>query len=159
MSRRTQTMLTTAKNLLRPKPEKEVPEKILKKRIQAKQYYDRFSLPLLNLSVGENIRVKISGKTWSLGKVFRKVAPGSYLVNVREQIYRRNRSFIGHTAEQYINESMYEDAPMRTDKNNLLSSSDAVPEHEDPRLTRTPSLLTNFAFVVYLLFCVVFFYL
>ena len=77
MSRRTQTMLPTAKNLLRPKPKKGVPEKIFKKRIQAKQYYNRVSRPLSNLSVGENIRVKISGKTWSLGKVIRKVAQRS----------------------------------------------------------------------------------
>ena len=58
-----QTMLFTAKNLLRPKLEKRVPEKILKKRIQAKQYYGRFSRPVSNLSVKENKSVKIFGKT------------------------------------------------------------------------------------------------
>ena len=55
ISKLTQKILPTAKNqkpktlkakFLHPKPQKRVPEKILKKRIQAKQCYDHFSRPL-----------------------------------------------------------------------------------------------------------------
>ena len=73
MSRRTQTMLPMAESLLRPKTEKRVPEKILQKRVQSKQYYDRVSRPLPDLSPGETVRVKVfvKNKFWSLGKIVR----------------------------------------------------------------------------------------
>ena len=80
----TQTMLPMTESLLRPKTEKRVPKKILQKSVQSKQYYDRVSRPLPNLSPGETVRVKVfvKNKFWSLGKIVRQVAPRSFLVNV-----------------------------------------------------------------------------
>ena len=114
MSRRTQTKLPLAKSLLRPETEKRVPEKILQKRVQSKQYYDRVSRPLPDLSPSETVRVKVfvKNKFRSLSKIVRQVAPRSFLVNVQGQIYRRNRSFIRTTSEQGLTHDLYDDIPV-----------------------------------------------
>ena len=136
MSRRTQTMLPMAESLLRPKTEKRVPEKILQKRVQSKQYYDRVSRPLPDLSPGETVRVKVfvKNKFWSLGKIVRQVAPRSFLVNVQGQIYRRNRSFIRTTSEQGLTHDLYDDTPVPN-----LPDQDPVRDVPSPVIPRRSS--------------------
>ena len=122
MSGRTQTMLPAEKTLLKPKIEKEVPKKLLENRLRSKQYYDRVSRLLPELSEGENVRVKVSGKSWTFDRIICKVAPRSYLIDVSGQIFRRNRSFVRSTAEVTTcgyNDGLCDDTPMpqRTDQN------------------------------------------
>ena len=115
-------MLPAEKTLLKPKIEKGVPKKLLKNRLWSKQYYDRVSRQLPELSEGENVRVKVSGKSWSFGRIVHKVAPRSYLIDVSGQIFRQNRSFIRSTAEDTTcgyNDGLCDDTPMpqSTDQN------------------------------------------
>jgi hypothetical protein len=86
VSRRTRTLLPTASQLLKPKVEEGVQEKI-KLRIQkAKRYYDRGSASLPELQVEEKVRVKPSvvktdGRC-ELGACGQKCELCSYIVDV-----------------------------------------------------------------------------
>ena len=114
MSQRTQTMLPAEKTLLKPKIEKGVPKKLLGNRLRSKQSVAN--------SEGGNVRVKVRGKSWSFGRIVRKVSPRSYLIDVSGQIFRQNRFFIRSTAEATTcgyNDGRCDDTPMprRTDQN------------------------------------------
>ena len=135
-------MLPAEKILLKPKIEKGVPKKLLKNCLRSKQYYDRVGRQLPELSEGENVRVKISGKTWSFGRIVRKVAPRSYLIDVSGQIFRRNQSFIWPTAENTTcgyNDGLCDDTPMpqSTDQN----QQPLVNAQLTPRLRRSTRIL------------------
>ena len=69
-----------------------------KKRRKAKKYFYRGSKELPELEIGQPIRLMPSpmdtSRKWRRGVCIRKVAPRSYLVDVKGSIYRRNRKFL-----------------------------------------------------------------
>ena len=98
MSKRTKTLLPVAQHLLEPEIQSDVERKLTKKRRKAKKYFDRGSKELLELEIGQPIRLMPSpmdtSRKWRRGVCIKKVAPHSYLVDVKGSIYRRNRKFL-----------------------------------------------------------------
>ncbi|KAK2549435.1 Uncharacterized protein P5673_030110, partial [Acropora cervicornis] len=76
----------------------DVERKLTKKRRKAKKYFDRGSKELPELEIGQPIRLMPSPMDTSRkcrrGVCIKKVAPRSYLVDVKGSIYRRNRKFL-----------------------------------------------------------------
>ena len=144
-------MLPVKKTLLKPTIEKGVLKKLLENRLKSKQYYDLVSRQLPELSEGENVRVKISGKSWSFGRIVRNVAPRSYLIDVSSQIFRQNRSFIRLTAKDTTcsyNDELCDDIPMpqSTDQNqqSLINAQLTPRFRRCTRIRRAPNRLTYY---------------
>nr|XP_039263235.1 uncharacterized protein K02A2.6-like [Styela clava] len=97
--RRTRTLLSTSKSLLRPKIVTNI-EPHLKKRkdIQAK-YYNRGTRELMKLYPGQLVRMKPDRrKRWRKGRIERHVDIRSYLIRTEDGgLYRRNRRHLRHT--------------------------------------------------------------
>ena len=119
MSRRTQTMIPTGETLIRPRVEKGITKAMMNKRLRSKQYYDRVSRTLPELHNEQPVRVRVWGKKWSLGKVIRKGAPRSYLVEMNGQQYRRNRTFMRPTKETPYLDGLCDDVPMPASHDNI----------------------------------------
>ena len=92
MSRRTRTLVPTAAEQLKPMVEQGVPAKINQKRNRAKFYHDRTAVPLAPLDTGESVRIRspVDG-SWKPGVCTEQVAPRSYVVQLNNKNYRRNR--------------------------------------------------------------------
>ena len=92
MSRRTRTLLPVSSNLLYPKVEEGVTEKLKIKRQKAKSYHDRGAKLLPELEVGQEVRVAGQrSKTWEAGTCVQKLSDRSYMVEVNGATVRRNR--------------------------------------------------------------------
>ena len=104
MSRRTRTNLPTADELLNPDVVNGVTQKIEKKRKKAKFYYGRTAIKLLELVIGDHVRLEPHAndrdRTWKSGTCISKVGPRSYLVDCEGTVRRRNRKFIRSTNEK-----------------------------------------------------------
>ena len=133
MSRRMQTMIPSAETLLRPRIEEGIIKAMMNKRLRSKQYYDRVNRTLRELHNEQPVRKRVWGKKWSLGKVIRKVAPRSYLVEVNGQHYRRNQTFIRQTKETPYLDGLCDDVPMPASHNNI----DYQGQSQAPALRRT----------------------
>ena len=144
ISRRTQTMLPAEKTLLKTKIEKGVPKKLLKNCLRSKQHYDYVNRQLLELSEWANVRAKISGKTLFFGRIVRKAAPRSYLIDVSGQIFRRNRSFVRPTAENTTCDNT--PLPQSTDQNQQpLVNAQLTPQlRRSTRIARARNRLTYY---------------
>ena len=90
MSKRTKTILPVAQHPLEPEILSDVERKLKKKRRKAKKYFD--------LEIGQPIRLMPSpmdaSRKWRRGVYIKKLAPRSYLVDVKGSIFRRNRKFL-----------------------------------------------------------------
>ena len=92
MSRRTRTLLPVSANLLYPRVEEGVKEKLKAKRQTAKGYYDRSTKVLPKLEIGQEVRVAGQrNKVWEAGTCVQKLSDRSYLVEVNGNTLRRNR--------------------------------------------------------------------
>jgi len=92
MSRRTRTLLPISTNLLYPRVEEGVKEKLKAKRQKAKSYYDRGSKSLPELEIAQEVRVAgQQNKIWEAGTCVEKLSDSSYLVEVNGGTVRRNR--------------------------------------------------------------------
>ena len=92
MSRRTRTLLPVSANLLYPRVEEGVKEKLKAKRQTAKGYYDRSAKVLPELEIGQEVRVAGQrNKVWEAGTCVQKLSDRSYLVEVNGNTLRRNR--------------------------------------------------------------------
>ena len=91
-------LLPVAQHLLEPEIQSDVERKLTKKRRKAKKYFDRGSKELPELEIGQPIRLIPSpmdtSRKWRREVCIKKVAPRSYLVDVKGSIYRRNRKFL-----------------------------------------------------------------
>lgn len=109
MSKRTKTLLPVAQHLLEPEIQSDVERKLTKKRRKAKKYFDQGSKELPELEIGQPIRLMPSpmdtSRKWRRGVCIKKVAPRSYLVDVKGSIYRRNRKFL-RTAKDGLPETV-----------------------------------------------------
>ncbi|XP_044181048.1 uncharacterized protein LOC122962214 [Acropora millepora] len=90
MSKRTKTLLPVAQHLLEPEIQSDVERKLTKKRRKAKKYFDRGYKELPELEIGQPIRLMPStmdtSRKWRRGVCIKKVAPRSYLVDVKGSI-------------------------------------------------------------------------
>ena len=103
MSRRTRTTIPTTEALLKPEVIDGVYENIKSKRQQAKAAYDKHAKPLLELQVGEPVRLQpVNPKApWEKGSCVAKVGPRSFLIETESgNLYRRNRKFIRQDPSQ-----------------------------------------------------------
>ena len=98
MSKRTKTLLPVAQHLLELEIQSGVERKLTEKRRKPKKYFERGSKELPELKTGKPIRLMPSpmdtSRKWRRGVCITKVAPRSYLVDVKGSIYRRNRKFL-----------------------------------------------------------------
>ena len=97
-SRRTKTLLPTSEQVLQPQIQTDVPERIKRKRQEAKYYYDRKAKNKPELETGQAIYVKKNrnneGETnWIPGQVHDQLSDRSYIVKVGSNgnRFRRNR--------------------------------------------------------------------
>ena len=94
MSRRTRCLLPVAKKLLAPRAlnNKHVSSHLKSKRMQQKAFHDRGAKPLPPLNPQQVVRLSTSKGYEKVGVVKQPTAdPRSYIVNVGEREYRRNR--------------------------------------------------------------------
>ena len=70
-----------------------------KKRRQ-KEYYDRHSKPLPNVSPGEMVRMRLPGqKVWTQATCLDSAGPRSFLIKSGGAVFRRNRRDVIKTGE------------------------------------------------------------
>jgi len=92
MPQRTCTLLPISTNLLYPRVEEGVKEKLKAKRQKAKSYYDRGSKSLPELEIAQEVRVAgQQNKIWEAGTCVEKLSDSSYLVEVNGGTVHRNR--------------------------------------------------------------------
>jgi len=95
MSRRTRTLLPVSANLLYPRVEEGVKEKLKAKKQRAKGYYDRSAKVLPELEIGQEVRVVGQrNKIWEAGTCVQKLSDRSYLVEVNGNTLCRNREVL-----------------------------------------------------------------
>lgn len=102
MSRRTRHSLPMSQELLQPKLVDDVTDKVKFKRQKAKFYYDRTTKELPELEIGQPVRMRATTdpeKKWSYGTCVDNVGKRSYLVEVNNRQYRRNRKDLRATKE------------------------------------------------------------
>ncbi len=119
-SRRTKTLLPMADELLKPEVHTDVPEKIKRKRQEAKKYFDRNTKVLPELVVGQPVYVHDRlQKKWTPGVVRKALTDRSYIVNQGNDSYRRNRIDIKpRTSPGEVEERQ----PISVEDRNLVSS-------------------------------------
>lgn len=101
-SKRTKTLLPVPQHLLEPGIQTDVEIKLKRKRKKRKKYFDRGSKELPELQIGLPVRMMPlpmgTDRKWRRGVCIDKVAPRSYLVDVKKSNktdrYRRNRKFL-----------------------------------------------------------------
>ena len=104
MSRRTRTLLPVSANLLYPRVEEGVKEKLKAKRQTAKGYYDRSAKVLPELEIGQEVRVAGQrNKVWEAGTCVQKLSDRSYLVEVNGNTLRRNRQALRPKKDTQMN--------------------------------------------------------
>ena len=104
MSHRTKTLLPTAEELLKPRVVDNVDKDIDQRKKQAKKQYDKHTIPLPELAIGETVRLQpdFPHQQWRIAKCLQKVGPRSYLVQTEEgRKYRRNRKYLRTTKEDF----------------------------------------------------------
>lgn len=91
-----------SQELLQPKLVDDVTDKVKFKRQKAKFYYDRTTKELPELEIGQPVRMRATTdpeKKWSYGTCVDNVGKRSYLVEVNNRQYRRNRKDLRATKE------------------------------------------------------------
>lgn len=98
MSRRTRALVPIMTNNLQPKVEEDVRDKIIQRKQQIKQQYDKGSRDLPELQIGQSVfmqrrpdRIEVG---WEPGVVKDKLSSRSYNIEVNGRVYRRNRQHI-----------------------------------------------------------------
>lgn len=98
MSRRTRSLVPMTPNNLQPRVEENVRDKILERKKQIKQQYDKGSRELPQLEIGQSVFVQRRPDRadigWEPGVVRNKLSSRSYNVEVNGKIYRRNRQHL-----------------------------------------------------------------
>ena len=128
-SRRTRSLLPANDTAYQPKVITNVLENIVEKRRKSKVNYDKSAKPLPELVVGQPIRAlkhpKSSSSPWVPGVVTSKVAPRSYLIQVGDRTYRRNRI---HLRDAIDNPQLM---PQTLDAPSTVTASDNQPPSEE----------------------------
>lgn len=92
-SRRTRCAVPMVPDKLKPAIQKSVSDKILNNKERAKYTFDRTTRKAKPLEIGEPVLVKLKGaeSPWKTGKIIDQCQNRSYIVDVNETHYRRNR--------------------------------------------------------------------
>lgn len=109
MSRNTRNGISACENKYLPNDIENVSDKIKEQRRNSKLYYDKKTKKLPKLQIGESVHVQLKPKTdklWTSARVEQELSDRSYLVEVNEAKYRRDRTHI--RAKQH-EEGIYED--------------------------------------------------
>lgn len=86
--------------------EEEVQERIIKRKMGQRYYYDRNAKTLPPLELGDLVIFKKNGKEWNYGRIGGKVNDRSYIIrDGLENHFRRNRRFIAKTKNDGISPS------------------------------------------------------
>jgi transposase InsO family protein len=116
-SRRTKTLLPISDQLLKPVVHTDVPERIKRKRQEAKKYFDRNTKQLPELVTGQPVylRDRLQQK-WTPGVIQKALTDRSYIVNAGESntAYRRNRIDVKPRATTPARDSTINEAPVVT---------------------------------------------
>ena len=150
--RRTKTTLPTSESLLKPKLVWTVRSNLKEKRMKQKYFYDKTAKTLPPVRVGDDIRIR-RGKYWEQGHVIEQAnAPRSFVVQSREQTYRRNRPDLLKTREKFpeymcipsqestdILPTTSSDTTTTTRGPSTNTPQPAQPVQEQPHMTCAPS--------------------
>lgn len=92
-ARKTRTSIPVINRQLKPRIVRGVTEKIKNEKAKSKEYYDRKSIELPDLEIGQkvNVQVDLPNKIWSRGEIKEKLKERSYIVDVGDSEYRRSR--------------------------------------------------------------------
>ena len=101
MGRRCRTLLLTSECLLRPSYSlRDDVRAMSDKKRRQKEYYDRYTKPLPNVSPGEMVRMRLPGqKVWTPATCLDSAGPHSFLIKSGGAVFRRNRRDIIKTGE------------------------------------------------------------
>lgn len=96
LSRRTRCQLPIQERKLRPEVVEDVKEKVTNQRKLAKYYYDRGTIQLPELNIGQSVVVRLNPevKRWTQGVVTQKVKDRSYIIDIEGRDFRRDRVHI-----------------------------------------------------------------
>lgn len=92
-SRRTRCVVPVVANKLKPAIQRDVPSRIERNKQQSKFYFDRTTMKMKPLEIGDPVYVKLKGpdSPWTSGSVVDRHNERSYNVSVSDGVYRRNR--------------------------------------------------------------------
>ena len=100
-SRRTRTLVPTARSLLKPQVCENVEQKLIDKKKKQADAYNRHTKELSTLQPGQVVRVR-AGDRWVKSKVEEQVDIRSYKIQTENgRVYRRNRRHLRPTLEQF----------------------------------------------------------
>ena len=98
MSRATRSFLPVMENMLKPRVEEGIVDKLKMKQDKYKAQYDRGTMTLSAMQVGQRVTVQkrpdLKSEPWVKGSVVTQEGPRTYIVSVDGRLYRRNRRFI-----------------------------------------------------------------
>lgn len=136
--RRARTLLPVKEDFYEPIPLPDVKKKIEKSHEKQAKYYDRGSIELVDLQIGDTIRMKLPGqKVWTKGIVLSKEGKRSYKVKVRGSVYRRNRRQLIKTDEQCLDSERAD--PDSYDEDHDPGDSSSQQLRRSTRVRRLPS--------------------
>ena len=100
-SRRTRTLVPSARSLLKPQICENVEQKLIDKKKKQADAYNRHTKELSTLQPGQVVRVR-AGDRWVKSKVEEQVDVRSYKIQTENgRVYRRNRRHLRPTLEQF----------------------------------------------------------
>ena len=100
-SRRTRTLVPSARSLLKPQVCENVEQKLIDKKKKQADAYNRHTKELSTLQPGQVVRVR-AGDRWVKSKVEEQVDVRSYKIQTENgRVYRRNRRQLRPTLEQF----------------------------------------------------------
>ena len=121
MSRRTKTLLSTSCELLKPKVEDSVADKIRVSKEKQAYYYNQGAKDLPALIKGDVVRVAPSGnwKEWRKAEVTKQRDSRSYeVITETGQVLRRNRRDLRRTKEEPLKKMNFEDIEIEIESTN-----------------------------------------
>ena len=132
--------------MYKPEVQSAVPAQVVHKRQVAKSFHDTSAKPLPPLVIGQPVRVNAhpqqAHSDWKPGITVDKVAPRSYIVEVKGRKYRRNRVHLHDTIQSNpVQPSVQHTSPAKTADSSTShsasqddgSSTQASPE-QSPRM-------------------------
>lgn len=148
-NRRVRTKLPISRNLLKPKLNTNIKEKLLKRQNKQKQYFDKGSKILKPLKPGDNVLIyNFDNKTWEPAQVINKTKnPRSYVVKTKSgRILIRNRKYLKSTLTPYKMDYDYDfNIVQKMDKSNSSTSVQNINNNSRPkRNIRKPAYLNNY---------------
>ena len=130
LSRRTRCQIPIQESKLKPEVMKNVQESVINQRKLAKHYYDRGTIQLPDLNIGQSVVVRLNPeiKRWSQGVVTQRIKDRAYIVDINGTNYRRDRVHIKpyHNNQDNKTQSSETNTPSVAQPSNTTVSSPSV---------------------------------